>query len=122
MTRKEYYIKNRERILLNFKRWREKPENKKKIASYCHNYYVRNKEKINATSKKWREEHRERSREIMRNHLKRKKDKFLEDKHYICKLCEQEFYPSRTNQKFCSRKCATKYHYMEYVKRNSRGK
>ena len=55
---KEYYQKNRERLLRNGKKWRE--ENKEHHNEYCREYNKRNREKVYEHNKKWKKENKER--------------------------------------------------------------
>ena len=48
---KQYYINNREKVLIRTKQWRQ--NNKEKMDEYEKQYYAKNKEKINIRCKQW---------------------------------------------------------------------
>ena len=48
---KEYYLKNKEKLIANSKKWQK--ENKEKYIEYLKNYQLENKDKINTYYKEW---------------------------------------------------------------------
>lgn len=70
---REYYIKNRERILLRYKKYREK--HKEEIKKLQKKWYQNNKERILMKLKGYREKNRERIREWDRAYRQRIKVK-----------------------------------------------
>ncbi|GAI58637.1 unnamed protein product, partial [marine sediment metagenome] len=85
---KAYYKKNKDKIIKQTKKYHDK--NKSKINACRKEWYERNKPKIAAQHKAYR----------------KKNKKKLEDR--VCLSCGTKFSPSRSDQKYCSIKCACK--------------
>lgn len=69
---REYYRKNKEKILEKQRKWRS--ENTKEGLSYSSWYYKENKEKINAEYKKWRKENPSKYRQSKKNWVEKNPD------------------------------------------------
>lgn len=64
-SNREYYAKNREKILIKLKAWRK--ANRKLLSERQRLWCEKNREKVNAYHNQWCKEHRERHNEYRRN-------------------------------------------------------
>ena len=88
---REYYRKNREKIIAYQKAYREKNKehvrarekeyyerNEDRIKSYMDMYREKNRDRINAQAKKWRDTHKEERREQSKKYYAKNREKLLE--------------------------------------------
>lgn len=90
INKKEYYLKNKERILKQMKKYyQEKREtilecrrnNKEYIAEYDKEYYKKNKEKVSAVHKKWLEQNPEYYKERSKTEKEKNRKKLWNKEH-----------------------------------------
>lgn len=77
-ARREYYARNREKILARQKVWRK--ANPEKTREYRRAYYARNPEKVKEIVRAWQKENPDKVREAGRAHYARNREKILEQK------------------------------------------
>lgn len=76
--RREYYARNREKILARQKVWRK--ANPEKPREYRRAYYARNPEKVKEIVRAWQKENPDKVREAGRAYYARNREKILEQK------------------------------------------
>jgi len=108
---KEYYLKNKAKILINTKKWKKTPQgknyakgyrekNKEKIREHQKEFYQKNKDKILQRHKEWKQKNKERIREWTKAYdIKIRK-------HKKCKYCGTEFIATLEHPIYCSDECS----------------
>ncbi len=112
---KQYYNKNKDRLLKKAKDYNQNPENKQKSKEYHKQYYLKNKEKLSIQNKNNYIKHKDSYKEISKSYRINNKEKIVKDRSIYKRkirynITQEQYITMLEEQHNCCAACNKPFH------------